>query len=157
MSDLRLKINVPDVVALCQEVIEDLSPREREVQDTDGRSYSMWVRPYRTAENRIEGVLLALFDVTERKQAAEARYRRLFEAAPDGIVIADAGSGEIVDVNPFLVRFSGYPRARLGGRQVLGERPCSGNRNRRKGDPPTAGSRIAAKERFPDGRIRPDD
>jgi two-component system CheB/CheR fusion protein len=115
VSDLRLKINVPDVAALSQEVLDDLSPREREVQDTDGRSYSMWVRPYRTAENRIEGVLLALFDVTERKQTTEARYRRLFETATDGIVIADASSGEILDVNPFLLRLGGYARNRIIG------------------------------------------
>ncbi len=113
VSDLRLKINVPDVAALSQEVLDDLTPQEREVQDTDGRSYSLWVRPYRTAENRIEGVLLALFDITERKQTAEARYRRLFESAADGIVIIDAASGEVLDVNPFLLRLSGYPRNRI--------------------------------------------
>ncbi len=38
-------------------------------------------------------ILLALEDITERKRAAEARYRRLFEAAKDGMLIADAGYG----------------------------------------------------------------
>ena len=115
VSDFRLKINVPDLVELCQEVIDSLVPREREVQDVEGRLYSMWVRPYRTADNRIDGVVLAMLDVTERKQTAEARYRRLFEAAKDGIVIADAGNGEILDVNPFLVKLFGYPRASVVG------------------------------------------
>ena len=117
VSDLRLKINVPNVVDLCHEVLDDLSPREREVQDVEGRMYSMWIRPYRTAENHIEGVVIALFDITERKQAAEARYRRLFEAATDGIVIADAGTGVILDLNPFIQRLSGYGRS-----GVLGEK-----------------------------------
>ena len=115
VSDLRLKINIPDIVDLCQEVLDDLTPREREVQDAEGRTYSMWVRPYRTAENRIDGVVLALFDITERKQTAEARYRRLFEAATDGIIIADAVTGKILDVNPFLLRLTGYPRERILG------------------------------------------
>jgi PAS domain S-box-containing protein len=110
-----LKINVPDLVALCQEVIDTLASREREVQDTDGRAYSMWVRPYRTSDNRIDGVVLALVDMTERKRAAEARYRRLFEAAKDGIVIADAATGEVVDSNPFVSKLFGYPRAQLLG------------------------------------------
>jgi two-component system CheB/CheR fusion protein len=114
-SDLRLKINMPDVVAVCDDVLDDLTQREREVQDSEGRAYSMWIRPYRTAENRIDGVVLALFDVTERKQTAEARYRRRFEAAADGIVIADADTGVIVEVNPFILKFSGYPRNRLIG------------------------------------------
>ncbi|HKE24279.1 MAG TPA: chemotaxis protein CheB [Bryobacteraceae bacterium] len=115
VSDFRLKIAIPDLVQLCQEVIDSLVPREREVQDPEGRLYSMWVRPYRTADNRIDGVVLALFDVTERKQAAEARYRRLFEAAKDGVVIADAATGEILDVNPFISKLSGYPRSSLVG------------------------------------------
>jgi two-component system CheB/CheR fusion protein len=41
MSDFRLKISVPDLVQLSQEVIDSLVPREREVQDSDGRLYSM--------------------------------------------------------------------------------------------------------------------
>ena len=115
LSDFRLKINLPDLVDICHSVIDTLAPRDREVEDTDGRLYSMWVRPYRTADNRIDGVVLALFDITERKLAAEARYRRLFEASKDGIVIADVESGEIVDANPFITKLFGYPRSRLVG------------------------------------------
>ena len=76
ISDFRLKVNIPDLATLCQDVIDDLHAREREVQDAEGRTYSMWVRPYRTADNKIDGVVLALFDITERRQSAEARYRR---------------------------------------------------------------------------------
>jgi len=115
INDFRLKINVPDLATLCESVIDDLAARQREVQDQEGRTYSMWFRPYRTSENRIDGVVISMFDLTDRKQSAEARYRRLFEAALDGIVIADARSGEILDVNPFVTRLFGYPRARLLG------------------------------------------
>jgi hypothetical protein len=40
--------------------------------------------------------------------ASETRYRRLFEAARDGILILDADTGLIVDVNPFLTELTGY-------------------------------------------------
>ncbi len=40
--------------------------------------------------------------------ASETRYRRLFEAAKDGILILDAATGKIVDVNPFLEELTGY-------------------------------------------------
>ena len=43
-------------------------------------------------------------------QASEVRYRRLFEAARDGILILDADSGKIIDVNPFLLELTGFAR-----------------------------------------------
>ena len=41
-------------------------------------------------------------------QFCEKRYRRLFESAKDGILILDADTGRIVDVNPFLLQLLGY-------------------------------------------------
>src|SRR3989337_1300107 len=41
---------------------------------------------------------------------SELRYRRLFEAAQDGILILDAETGAITDVNPFLINVLGYSR-----------------------------------------------
>jgi diguanylate cyclase (GGDEF)-like protein/PAS domain S-box-containing protein len=43
-------------------------------------------------------------------KTSELRYRRLFEAAQDGILILDAGTGKIADVNPFLIDMLGYSR-----------------------------------------------
>ena len=37
-------------------------------------------------------------------RASELSYRRLFEAAQDGILILDSDTGRINDVNPFLVK-----------------------------------------------------
>ena len=41
---------------------------------------------------------------------SEVRYRRLFEAAQDGILILDAVTGLIEDVNPYLIEMLGYSR-----------------------------------------------
>ena len=41
---------------------------------------------------------------------SELRYRRLFEAAQDGILILDAKTGMIEDVNPYLIKMLGYSR-----------------------------------------------
>jgi PAS domain S-box-containing protein len=43
----------------------------------------------------------------EDLRASELRYRRLFESARDGILILDAETGRIVDVNPFLIELLG--------------------------------------------------
>ncbi|MBU2465868.1 MAG: PAS domain S-box protein, partial [Bacteroidetes bacterium] len=42
--------------------------------------------------------------------ASEIRYLRLFESAKDGVLILDAKTGKIVDVNPFLIDLLGYSR-----------------------------------------------
>jgi PAS domain S-box-containing protein len=44
----------------------------------------------------------------EALRASELRYRRLFETAKDGILILDAQTGQIRDVNPFLINLLGY-------------------------------------------------
>ena len=49
----------------------------------------------------------------EALQASEVRYRRLFETAQDGILILDADTGEIDDVNPFLINMLGYVREEM--------------------------------------------
>jgi PAS domain S-box-containing protein len=49
---------------------------------------------------------------------SEARYRRLFEAAQDGILILDGHSGLITDVNPFLVSLLDYPREEFIGKTL---------------------------------------
>lgn len=51
-------------------------------------------------------------------QDSEVSYRRLFEAAKDGILILDINTGRINDVNPFLVELLGFPRDEMLGRTV---------------------------------------
>jgi formate hydrogenlyase transcriptional activator len=69
-------------------------------------------------------ILLAIEDITERKKTEEAlkisetRYRRLFETAQDGILILDADTGQISDVNPFLVEMLGYSHGDLLGKKL---------------------------------------
>ena len=69
----------------------------------------------------------ALQDVKEKKDRnfaeeelnnSEVRYRRLFESAKDGILILDAESGMIVDVNPFLVELLGYSTEQFHGKKI---------------------------------------
>ena len=50
--------------------------------------------------------------------ASEVRYRRLFESAKDGILVLDAETGTIVDVNPFLVELLGFSRDSFFGKKV---------------------------------------
>ena len=50
--------------------------------------------------------------------ASELRYRRLFESARDGILILDAGSGRILDANPFMCELLGYDHLDFLGKEL---------------------------------------
>jgi len=51
-------------------------------------------------------------------RASELSYRRLFEAAQDGILILDVETGRIDDVNPFLIKLLGFARGEMVGKTV---------------------------------------
>ena len=57
-------------------------------------------------------------EVKAALESSETRYRRLFEAAQDGILILDADSGRIQDVNPFLVEMLGYSKDDFLGKRL---------------------------------------
>ncbi len=74
--------------------------------------------PLRDADGSIQSLLGITRDITERLEAeqtlraSEARYRTLFDRAPDGIIITSPG-GAILDVNDALCRMLGYEREEL--------------------------------------------
>ena len=90
------------------------------LQASDGRRISVEFvsNVYLVDEQRV--IQCNIRDITERVHAeeqarealhvSEARYRRLFETAKDGILILDAKTGMIKDVNPFLVDMLGYSK-----------------------------------------------
>lgn len=51
-------------------------------------------------------------------EASETRYRRLFETAQDGILILDAVTGQIMDINPFLINMLGYSKEACLGKEL---------------------------------------
>ena len=112
-----------------REVIESGRPRlliEEPQTTPDGTEIALLTSklPLRGTAGEISGVLGTYLDVTERKlaqeslKASEMRYRRLFEAAKDGILILDAGTGRVVDVNPFLIELLGFSREHFLERRV---------------------------------------
>ena len=55
---------------------------------------------------------------TENVMTSEIRYRRLFESARDGILILDAVTRRITDVNPFMMELLGYSLDEFLGKEL---------------------------------------
>jgi len=74
--------------------------------------------------DHLQRILLFIEDVTERREsqaamrASEVRYRRLFEAARDGILILDPTTRKITDANPFMSELLGYSHGELLGKEL---------------------------------------
>ena len=74
--------------------------------------------------NHLKRILLFIEDITERRKSqsamrtSEIRYRRLFEAARDGILIVDPVTRKITDANPFMTELLGYTREELVGKEL---------------------------------------
>jgi two-component system, chemotaxis family, CheB/CheR fusion protein len=70
LSDIRTNLNLPDLEPLILEVLETLSVKELEVQTLTGAWYTLRIRPYRTLDNRIDGVVIVLLDIDALKRSA---------------------------------------------------------------------------------------
>jgi two-component system CheB/CheR fusion protein len=67
VTDFTHKLDYPDLIADAKKVLSDLIPIEHTVS-AGGRWYLMRLRPYRTSDDRIDGVVATFVDVTERRE-----------------------------------------------------------------------------------------
>ncbi|MFP5277189.1 MAG: CheR family methyltransferase [Acidobacteriota bacterium] len=72
ISEIRLQLSIENIEPVLIEVLESLSTRELEVQDREGRWHLLRVRPYRTAENKIEGLVVVLVDIDQLRRSQQS-------------------------------------------------------------------------------------
>lgn len=80
ISDFTHRLDYQDLLKDAERVLADLIPIERTVSTKNDRWYLLRLRPYRTADNRIDGVVAAFVDVTEHRRteaAWDARQKML--------------------------------------------------------------------------------
>ncbi|HEX5658065.1 MAG TPA: ATP-binding protein [Polyangiales bacterium] len=70
LDDLRLEIDAPELKVSIARVIESELATECEVSDHGGRWHRLSIRPYRDAEDRVDGVVISLFDIDALKRTA---------------------------------------------------------------------------------------
>jgi two-component system CheB/CheR fusion protein len=93
---------------LIAECIDTSSMVEREVQDRQGRWYALRVRPYRNLDNKIDGAVLALFDIDAPKRyeasvrSATALAQTILRASPAAMALVDS-TWRIVSANEKFV------------------------------------------------------
>ena len=79
LSDITHRLVGDGLIEHADSVMDTLNTIEREVSTTDGEHYLMRILPYRTAEDRINGVVVTFFDITEREKAERELLERTEE------------------------------------------------------------------------------
>ncbi|NBC16429.1 MAG: PAS domain S-box protein [Bacteroidetes bacterium] len=108
------------LLADAERVLNDLQVVGREVQadDANGRWYLMRMRPYRTADDKVDGVVITFVDITEQKVAEERleesqhRLAAIVENTLDVMLLAD-DNAQYVDCNRAATEVLGYTREEL--------------------------------------------
>jgi PAS domain S-box-containing protein len=122
LSDITNRLvdaNLADDLRL---VLDQLQSIDREVTTTDGGRFLMRIRPYRTSDDRIDGVVLMFQDITARRQTerelalSEERLRLLVENALDYAIFTMTLDGVIESWNRGAERMFGYR-----GDQIIGQ------------------------------------
>ena len=123
-TDLVTDLKYPEIGNNAKLVIKNLTSIETENETNNGKWFSVKIMPYRTIDDHIDGLVLTFNDITKAKKLEielkeaneslqlnrETHYRHLFESAKDGILMLDAETGKITDVNPFLIELLGYSK-----------------------------------------------
>ncbi|MBV9567083.1 MAG: PAS domain-containing protein, partial [Hyphomicrobiales bacterium] len=118
VTDFAHRLEYEDLVKDAQAVLAHLAPIRREVRSREGRWYDVRLRPYRTVDDKIDGVVITFVDVTERREVEHALreseqklqlVKRLVELSHDPIFIWDFDDG-IVEWNRGSEELYGYSR-----------------------------------------------
>src|SRR5712692_4917038 len=118
ITDIRLEVGVPNLTQLMAEVIDTVSVKEVEVRDKAGRWHILRLRPYRTLENKIDGVVVVLIDVDslKRDQEIQRRQSELLEQTEEPIFMWELGGGGITYWNRGAEDVYGFTKAQAMGR-----------------------------------------
>jgi two-component system CheB/CheR fusion protein len=81
ITDFAHQLEYDDLVKDARAVIAQLAPIRREIHSRKGRWYDLRMRPYRTVDDKIDGVVITFVDITERKLMEERLKSLANEAA----------------------------------------------------------------------------
>jgi Methylase of chemotaxis methyl-accepting proteins len=79
LSDITGKLVYHNLIDDAETVLQKLITMEQEIETLDNKFYLMRISPYRTTEDRINGVVLSFIDITERKEAEQLLQENMNE------------------------------------------------------------------------------
>ena len=131
LKDQSTRLRKVNIIKLTHQVLENLTPVEKEVQSQDEIWYRMRIRPYRTSDNSIRGAVLTFMDVDEQKKSMEQLktineqqeqawflVRSIFDMSDTPKAVLN-DQKRIVIANSELCRLAGLEQKTMEGRSVF--------------------------------------
>ena len=124
LSDITSRLAYERLHQDVEQVLDHLQTIDREVQTRQGQWYLMRILPYRTTDERIEGVVMTFQDITARRRAesavrdSEERLRLLIDSVKDYAIFTLTRDGTIDSWNQGAQRLFGYSEEEILGRRV---------------------------------------
>ena len=124
LSDITSRLAYSYLDSDLRQVLDKLHSIDREVMTTDHRWFLMRIRPYRTTDDRIDGVVLMFQDITGRWQAqramvqSEERLQLLIDSATEYAIFTMTIDGKINSWNTGAERMFGYRADEVLGREM---------------------------------------
>jgi PAS domain S-box-containing protein len=126
-EDISSNLDAPDWNELISRVTDQSQPVEKDVADRNGRWYSLRMRPYKTSDSKIDGILMALLDVDQLKRqlghseeslkTSQEMYRLMTENTRDLVALLDADL-KYIYASPSREKLLGY-----SSQETIGKRP----------------------------------
>src|SRR5262245_57549529 len=125
ITDFTHQLDYDGLIGDVRTVLEQLTPIEHELRTHNGHWYLMRSRPYRTVDDKIDGVVISFVDITDRRKVEEALRRseasllqekRLVELSREPIFVWDFDSG-ILEWNRGSEELYGYSREEALGKK----------------------------------------
>src|SRR5262245_36993885 len=127
ITDFAHQLEYADMIKDARAVLADLAPIRREIRSSADRWFDVRMRPYRTVDDKIDGVVITFVDISDRRQIEEAlrsserhllHEKQLIDLSRAPIFVWEL-DGSIVQWNRGCEEFYGIKRAEAIGQQTL--------------------------------------
>ena len=99
LAHVTHRLDYQDLLDDVQQVLNTLVPVEREISQEGERYYLMRLSPYRTSDDRIDGVVITFVDITARQQAEAMR-----QALTERVEMELADAKQLQQISTLLIQ-----------------------------------------------------
>jgi two-component system, chemotaxis family, CheB/CheR fusion protein len=123
-TDQVTDLNYPDMISDARLVLRTLHFVEKEINTNDGRWYTVRIMPYRTFDDRIDGLVITFIDITNSKnlenalRSTQMTLNSIIKAVPE-VILGLSSDGRIIEFNPKAEELFGCPKEEVMGKNYV--------------------------------------